>query len=180
MERWVEIPPPKYLQFIETWVQLRNIPVNHNTLTTITAFGEFSGQVIEVAFDREKMQNMEYVRVKVKLDVSKPVRRSKVVKLLTGETMKIIYDFERIYRRCYSCQRLTHDQDICPYLVEQKDLAKGKESADTNHGKKVNHGLLTKNDHLFRVLNEYQVGLDPLTGRPRIATTVLEGINSTS
>lgn len=32
MEKWVEFPPPDYLQFIEVWVQMRNIPVNDYTV----------------------------------------------------------------------------------------------------------------------------------------------------
>lgn len=36
MERWVEKPPPDYLQFIEVWVQMRNIPVNHYTKAALT------------------------------------------------------------------------------------------------------------------------------------------------
>lgn len=54
IERWVESSLSDYMQSIPVWVQLRNIPVNHNTLASIAAFGKFTGQVIEVAFDPEK------------------------------------------------------------------------------------------------------------------------------
>lgn len=109
MERWVANPPPDYLQHIPVWVQLRNIPVNHYTLTSITALGEFAGQVREVAFDPEKSQNKDYVRVKVMFDVSKPVIRSKVVNLPYGEVTTVMYDYERVQKTCYTCQRLTHE-----------------------------------------------------------------------
>lgn len=39
IDRWVEHPPPDYLQFIPVWIQLRNIPVNHYTIQAITLFG---------------------------------------------------------------------------------------------------------------------------------------------
>ena len=29
MEKWVEDPPPDYLNFLPIWVRIRNIPVNH-------------------------------------------------------------------------------------------------------------------------------------------------------
>lgn len=51
MEKWISSPPPDYLQFIEVWAQLRNIPANHYTVDVIKALGEFAGQVIEVAYD---------------------------------------------------------------------------------------------------------------------------------
>lgn len=84
IEKWVEVPQVDYLKFIKVWVQIRNIPVNHYTIPAITALGKFTGQVIEVAYDPEKSQNRDFVRVQVNFDVSKPLRRSKVVNLPSG------------------------------------------------------------------------------------------------
>lgn len=92
-----------------------------------SSFGEFARQVVEVAFDSEKTQSREYVRVKVRLDVSKSVRRSKVVNLPNGESISILYDFERIQRKCYACQRLTHDQDKCPLFQSRRRRLRTKQ-----------------------------------------------------
>lgn len=127
MERWVEKTPPDYLQHIKVWVQIHNIPINHYTVPTITTLGEFACQVKEVAYDLEKPQNKEYVRVKVRFDVSKPVRRSKVVNLPYGEVASILYDYERLQKRCYTCQRLSHEQSKCPFFI-QMNQAKGSEA----------------------------------------------------
>lgn len=54
MERWVENPPPDFLQFIILWVRIRRIPVNHNTVAAITWLGEFAEQVTEVIYDPSK------------------------------------------------------------------------------------------------------------------------------
>lgn len=164
IERWVENPPTDYLQFIEVWVQIRNIPVNHYTIPTITMLGEFVGQVVEVAFDPSKSQITEYVRVKVKFDVSKPVCRSKNINFKEG-MVNILYDFERIQKRCYFCQRLTHEQEACPLKakdVEDKRLAtkqKGKRSTLPKER------IIKETDPLFGVIDESQVGIDPTTGR---------------
>lgn len=64
IDRWVENPPPDYLQYLPVWIQIRNIPVNFRTTKSIMTFGEFAGQVIEVAFDPMKAQSKDYVRVK--------------------------------------------------------------------------------------------------------------------
>lgn len=175
IERWVENPPADYLQFIEVWVQIRNIPVNHYTIPTITMLGEFVGQVVEVAFDPSKSQITEYVRVKVKFDVSKPVRRSKKINFKEG-MVNILYYFERIKKRCYFCQRLTHEQEACPLKakdVEDKRLAtkqKGKRSTLPKER------IIKETDPLFGVIDESQVGIDPTTGRERIAKKVIEGM----
>lgn len=97
MERWVENPPADYLQFVQVWVQLRNIPVNHCTVEAITALGEFAGQVTEMVFDPSKAQSKDYVRLRVRFEL---------VSLPSGEMVTILYDYERIQRKCYTCQRL--------------------------------------------------------------------------
>lgn len=175
MERWVESPPTGYLQTIPVWVQLRNIPVNYKTFRSIKDLGGFAGQVLEVAYDPLKAQSREYVRVRVKLDVSNPVRRTKVVNLPSGEQVTVRYDFERLQKRCYTCQRLTHEQEKCPLF-----LNKTKNSLAVLSSSEVPPSLkelfLKREDPLFGILKEDQVGLDPSTGRHRIAPEVLEGM----
>lgn len=63
IERWVEKPMANYLQFIFVWVQLQNIHGNYYTIASITALGDFVGQVIKVAFGPTNAQNKNYVRV---------------------------------------------------------------------------------------------------------------------
>lgn len=129
IDRWFEHPPPDYLQFIPVWIQLRNIPVNHYMVPAITLFGEFVGHVIEVAMDPERSQRKDYVRVKMSFDVSKPIRRSKVINLPKGGgIVTILNDFERIQKRCYSCQRLTHRQDKCHLILEARLEKRKKKS----------------------------------------------------
>lgn len=94
--------------------------MNHYAVAAITPLGEFAGQVIEVPFDLLKARTKEYIRVMVKFDVSKPLRRSKIVNLPSGETTTILYDYERIQKRCYFCQRLTHEEPACPVWKKKK------------------------------------------------------------
>lgn len=114
LDRWMENPPEDYLQFIPIWVQLRNIPVNHYTPDAIRTLAGFAGKVIELDLDQTKAQNKDYVRFRISFDVSKPLRRSKVVNLPSGEATTILYDYERIQKRCYFCQRLTHERPNWP------------------------------------------------------------------
>lgn len=175
-ERWVENPPVDFLQFIPLWVRIRNIPVNYFTTPAITALGELVGQVTEVAFDPDKPLSRDFVRVKVRFDVSKPLRRSKVINLDNGATANIIFDYERIQKRCYSCQRLTHEQNVCPLLIKKyQDLADTRKATGfIPLPKKAN--IISESDPLFGVLREDQVGINPANGRLRIAKDVLEGM----
>ncbi|XP_023640355.1 uncharacterized protein LOC111831078 [Capsella rubella] len=175
VDRWYEHPPDNYLQFIPLWVQIWNLPINHFTIAAITSLGELIGQVLEVAYDPDRPQLQEYVRVKVMFDVSRPLRRSKVINIKGGSTT-VRFQYERVQKRCYECQRLTHERDVCPILVKRRQ----DEAIARRLGKPIERAkktlVLKESNPLFGVLRKEQVGIDSLTGRPRIAPEVLEGM----
>lgn len=116
--------------------------------------------------------------MRVMFDVSQPVRRVKVVKLPSSEVTSVLYDFERLQKCCYTCQRLTPEQEKCPIFI-RKSL--GVYDDETRKAMAVNEAkaketILKKNDPLFGVLREEQVGINPQTGRPRINPEVFEGM----
>lgn len=123
VDRWYEHPPDNYLQFIPLWVQIWNLPINYYTQLAISSLGNLIGRVTEVAFDPDLQQIQEFVRVKVVFDVSRPLRRSKVVNLPKGGTQVVRFQYERIQKRCYECQRLTHEKEVCPVLIKARQDA---------------------------------------------------------
>lgn len=124
VDRWIEHPPPDYLQFILIWVQLRNIPLNHYTYEAIHTLAGFVGEIVDMDFDPTKAQSNDFVRARIRFDVSKPLRRSKIVNLPSGEKTTILYDYERIQKRCFFCQRLTHERESCPWFLQQQQNIK--------------------------------------------------------
>lgn len=165
IERWVEKPPPYYLQFVHIWVRLRHVPVNYYTLASINALGDLAGQVVEVAFDPNKPQSNDFVRVKIRFDVSRPLRRSKVVILPNGDQTTIQYEYERIHKRCFFCQRLTHEQTHCPFKLKAKQQAEIQNKPKASDNLLVQKVILKVSDPLFGVLDESQFGINPATGR---------------
>lgn len=176
VERWEEVPPPDSLQYIPIWVQIRNIPINYQTEKAIEALGDTVGKVILVAFDPMKARSNVYERVLVKFDVSRPLRKEKVIDLPRGEKTKVFFNYERIQKRCYTCQRLTHDQAVCPINIQRRQLEAETRRAGGCVIKKKACPVLSESDPLFGVLEENQVGINPNTGRPKIAPEVLDGM----
>lgn len=115
MERWIEDPPPNYLMFLPIWIRLRNIPVNHYTRDTIKQIASRVGEVIEFPFDEDEAQSCDFLRLRVLFDVTKGLKNSTEIQLPNGSVIKIGIDYERIRKRCFLCQRLTHDKTRCPY-----------------------------------------------------------------
>ncbi|KAG7593406.1 Reverse transcriptase domain [Arabidopsis thaliana x Arabidopsis arenosa] len=174
LERWVETPPEDYLKVLPLWIRLRHIPVNYNTKDTISEIAEHIGQVTHVAFDPLKPQSRGFVRVRVLFDVNKPLRNAREVTLPTGEVVSIGIEYERIRKRCYQCQRLTHDKESCPFNPSnrQKIATGGIKVAGTVPNRLI--PKISKDDPLFGVLTNDDVGIDPISGRPKIAKEVLD------
>lgn len=78
MERWVETPPPNFLQTAAIWARLYNLLVNYLTLKTIDAVADGIGHVKVIEFDPNKPLLHEYVRFQVVLDLNQPIRDKKI------------------------------------------------------------------------------------------------------
>ena len=133
MERWVEKPTEDSLMFVPVWLRLRNIPINYYTEDTIKKIAGCVGQVLKVELDLEKSQAQDYVRVQVLFDVRNPLRNSKEVQTPSGEVVSVSFDFERIRKRCFYCQRLTHEKNVCPQSKSEinKETAVHPRSCDS-------------------------------------------------
>ncbi|XP_013688983.1 uncharacterized protein LOC106392731 [Brassica napus] len=147
---WKETPDEDYLKYLLVWVRIRNIPVNHYTAEAITALGDIIGRVDVFAFDPDKPQTNAYVRVRVFFDVSRHVRRSKVVNRPKGGGS------ER--------------------QVKAKDWRKKvkEENQREEEGKQTFMVTIEKDDPLYGVLNDDQVGVDKATGQRKINHEVLQ------
>ncbi|XP_022561462.1 uncharacterized protein LOC117134139 [Brassica rapa] len=174
IERWVEEPPEDYLQFIPLWIRISNIPMNYYTKEAIMALGDLVGEVKEVIFDPQKPQTQPYERVMVKFNVANPLRMSRVVNIKGAKPVTIHYNYERIQKRCFTCQRLNHEQSICPLVVKRrKDEALVRRQRISKE-LELKRTVLEEDDPLFGVLKEDQVGINPITGRPKIVKEVLD------
>ncbi|KAL1188502.1 hypothetical protein V5N11_005931 [Cardamine amara subsp. amara] len=177
IERWVEHPPPDYLQFITVWVQMRNIPVNHYNVPAITWLGELVGHIDEVVLDLTRSQRQDFVRVKMKFDVSKPLCRSKIVNLpKNAGDVTILYDFERVQKRCFTCQRLTHDQASCPLALKRRLLKAEEDKIKPRGEAAVKKRLIPESDPFFGIVEDQQIEINPAIGKPRIDKEVVEGM----
>lgn len=173
LERWTENPPEDFLQYILLWVRISNIPVNYYTVEALTTLGDFVGKVDLVAYDPTKPITQEYVRVHVKFNVAHPLRMSKVL-TFKGKSATIHFNYENIQKRCFTCHRLNHEKDLCPLEIRKRQEAAELRRSKVVSNPTVRKPVLADDDPLKGVLSEYQVGINPANGRPRIAKEVLE------
>lgn len=84
------------------------------------------------------------------------------------------FNYERIQKRCYECQRLNHEKDVCPLLIKKRRDVASERREKIQRDNLQNERLLTPDDPLFGVLSEEQVGFCKMTGRRKIAPELLE------
>lgn len=99
VDKWVEHPPDNLLQFIPMWIQIWKLPINFYTTAAITALADLIRKVLLVEFDPDAPHIQEFVRVKVLFDISRPLRRAKIVNLPGGKSTSVHFEYERVQKK---------------------------------------------------------------------------------
>lgn len=103
-----------------------------------------------------------------KFNVAKPPRTSKVIDLGGGKSIVVLFSYENVQKRCFTCQRLNHEKSICPLEVRKRQEEARVRRAKIQEQLTLKKPVLQEQDPLFGVLRENQVDINPMTGRPRI------------
>ena len=91
------------------WVQIYNLPLMRRTCETGRVIGSTLGEVMPVDAADSGVQWGKYLRVRVKIDVTKKLVRGKKVMIEGGEQRWINFRYERLPNFCYRCGLLNHD-----------------------------------------------------------------------
>ncbi|KAL0699701.1 hypothetical protein Bca4012_055823 [Brassica carinata] len=116
LERWTADPPPDFLRYMEVWIRIRHIPMNHFTLDTMFKLASEVGKVEEIAYDPKVSHTKDYIRALITFDTEKPAKASRKLSVKNEGTVIIGFEYERIHKRCFHCYRLSHEKTRCPIL----------------------------------------------------------------
>lgn len=126
LETWVENPPNDYLQFIPLWVKISNIPIDYYTIEALTTLEDMIGKFKFVAFDHLKPVTQDFIRVQVLFNVANPLCTCRVLNIKWGKTATILFKYEKVQKRCFTCKRLNHEKSICPIEVRKREVVQGR------------------------------------------------------
>ena len=128
MEKYTDIKTLVF-DYTKMWVQLHDVPIG---LTWKAAVDIVSvvGRVDESALEDEKFEEGNFMRLRVAVDVTKPLCRGRKIALSGGIESWVSFRYERLPNLCYWCGKLTHMDRECPIWL------KGK-------------GVLTEKDHQY-------------------------------
>ena len=107
------------LEHASMWIQIWGVPFDMMASKVAMEIGNKMGVVEDVErWRRSKEQNL-FLRVRVALPISKPIRRGGFLMGLDGNRHWVDYKYERLPVFCHFCGILGHDLRHCPVYYEK-------------------------------------------------------------
>ncbi|XP_059428666.1 uncharacterized protein LOC132162443 [Corylus avellana] len=97
---------------VSFWVRMFNLPLGCMSLVVGQQIGSSLGQVEEVDVDEGSMGWGAFLRVKVTIDLHKPLVRRRMLKI-NGSSTLVGFQYERLPKFCCRCGVLKHGMTSC-------------------------------------------------------------------
>lgn len=117
------------LWHLNMWVQLYDLPTGYMTEAVGKQLGDFFGEFLEYDHKNNTSIWREYMRIKVRLDVRRPLKRKKKITRRNGVEVIVSCKYERLGDFCFTCGVLTHTERYC-----RKFLSRDKEEVNKEWG----------------------------------------------
>lgn len=116
---------PKQLYFGECsfWIQLRNLPLECLSVEVGQKLMKVFGDVQEVAIAQLSGNQGRCLRVKVELDITRPLPRGKRASTADWDSLWIPFQYEKLPILCHYCGLIGHDDNVC--VAKDRDLHAG-------------------------------------------------------
>ena len=111
---------------IAFWVQIHNLPFPLQTIETAFSIGETIGSVINPK-DLGEMLGANFIRVRVIVDVSKPLCRGRKISCDAENEGWAAFIYEQLPNICYWCGSVSHDDKDCSLWLRIKGTLKSNE-----------------------------------------------------
>ena len=106
-------------------IQVHDLPISSLKLHVAQSIVSVAGEVIHMDGGEEDFESSHFVRVRVRLDITKPLCRGRKIGLSNGEDGWAGFKYERLPNLCYWCGRLTHQDRDCSIWVARKGSVQG-------------------------------------------------------
>ena len=111
----------KHLRFtkIMFWVQIHGLPMRMLDSKTTIKLGETLGEVSTKETEKE-MVGGDFVQVRVKIDVSKPLSQGRRIVLDEDIETWVSFKYEKLTNFCYWCGMVSHEEKECKIWLARK------------------------------------------------------------
>jgi hypothetical protein len=103
---------------VPVWIRVLKLSLGEMNKATGEMIGEKVGEWMEVDVGEDGFAAGEYLRVKVRIDITKPLMRGMLIQVGDGERIKWCpFEYEFLPEFCYSCGIIGHDDKGFPIPV---------------------------------------------------------------
>ncbi|XVE95495.1 hypothetical protein REPUB_Repub02eG0102600 [Reevesia pubescens] len=102
------------------WIQAHGLSLGLMTERMAIVLGDSIGDVLEVESEHGALVCGKYLRFRVLINVSEPLKRGTRLATHDGTSILIMFRYERLPDLCYVCGRLTHHESECDYAFQMK------------------------------------------------------------
>ncbi|TXG57142.1 hypothetical protein EZV62_018455 [Acer yangbiense] len=107
------------------WVQIHEIPILCMNRKTAKWLAEHIGEVVDIPSESRECWG-KYMRVKVRIDITKPLKRWLRLKLgKTEEVTRVSLKYERLPEFCFTCGKIGHGIKVCIDEEARKMVVEG-------------------------------------------------------
>uniref|UniRef100_A0A2N9FFZ2 Reverse transcriptase domain-containing protein n=1 Tax=Fagus sylvatica TaxID=28930 RepID=A0A2N9FFZ2_FAGSY len=103
------------------WVQLHGIPVRRMNHEVAAILGSSLGKIARVTGGETSVDDGQAMRIRVSIDITKPLCRGRKAKLERGRETWISFKYERLPNFCYWCGLVTHSDKDCPHWLRNQE-----------------------------------------------------------
>lgn len=108
-----EDPTSVSLTDIDFWIQIHDLPVGYMSEVVGKQLGNFFGTFLEYDANNNSSIWREFMRLKIRMDVRKPLRRKKKICKRDKTEVIVHCKYERLGDLCFICGLLTHTERFC-------------------------------------------------------------------
>lgn len=105
------------------WIQLRNVPLECLSVEVGRKLMKVFGDVQEVSIVQLNGNQGRCLRVKVELDITRPLPRGKHASTAEWNSFWIPFQYEKLPIQCHYCGLIGHDDRVC--VAKDKDVQAG-------------------------------------------------------
>jgi hypothetical protein len=111
------------LSHVNMWVQVHNLPMGLMKEKNGIQLANYIGAFVEYDKNNNSSFWRQYMRLRVKVDVRKPLKKSTKVKNKEGGWCEVLFKYEKLGIFCFVCGIMGHAENKCEirFAMEQDD-----------------------------------------------------------
>lgn len=113
-----EIPREVKLNALDLWVQIYDLRIGFMTEKVLKEIGNYVGTYIESCSSNFTGAWRDYMRIRVKIDLDKPLKRKMKIRKTGADWFWVNFKYENVPTFCFICGHLGHSEKFCGKLFD--------------------------------------------------------------